>query len=209
MKVSNELKEYIEKNIYPLYDDNYIGDKKDRIMYVINRSDKLIKDNNLDIDNDILYTAISYHDIRINNNENKHELTSAQIMYNDDNLKKFLTENQRNIAKEAIEDQRSNLQTKPRSIYGEILSSASRNSTVEQCLERSYYYGKKKNPNLTDEELFNRAYEALLNKFGKEGYAKFYFKDEEYEKFLKEIRDLLSDKEKFITTQREYIKKLK
>ena len=209
MKVSNGLKEYIEKNIYPMYDDNYIGDKKDRIKYVIERSEKIISDNKLDIDYDILYTAISYHDIRINNNEKKHELASAQIMYNDDNLKEFLTENQRRIAKEAIEDQRSNLKTKPRSIYGEILSSASRNSTVVQCLERSYNYGKKKNPNLTDEELFNRAYEALLNKFGKEGYAKFYFKDEVYEKFLTEIRDLLSDKEKFINTQREYIKKLK
>ena len=46
-------------------------------------------------------------------------------------------------------------------------------------------------------------------KFGENGYAKFFFKDEEYENFLKEIRELLLDKEKFIHTQRTYINELK
>lgn len=49
----------------------------------------------------------------------------------------------------------------------------------------------------------------LQNKFGEDGYAKFYFKDSKYEKFLKELRDLLKDKDKYISIQREYIKKLK
>jgi len=64
---------------------------------------------------------------------------------------------------------------------------------------------KKKNPNAPDEELFLSSYQALLKKFGPNGYAKFYFKDTTYEKFLKAIRNLLSDKEKFINTQRKYI----
>ena len=109
----------------------------------------------------------------------------------------------------AIEDQRANNKRDPRNIYGKILSSASRNSSIEQCLKRSYYYGKKKDPNASDEELFNRAYDALNNKFGVNGYAKFYFKDSQYEEFLKELRDLLKNKDKYISTQREYIKKLK
>ena len=46
-------------------------------------------------------------------------------------------------------------------------------------------------------------------KFGENGYAKFFFKDEEYENFLKEIRELLSDKNLFINTQRTYINELK
>ena len=60
-----------------------------------------------------------------------------------------------------------------------------------------------------DEELFERAYKHLNMKFGEKGYAKFFFKDEEYEIFLKEIRELLSDKEVFINTQRNYINELK
>lgn len=209
MKINKELKEYIENNILPLYDNNYIGDRRDRIIYVINRSQEIIKENKLDIDWNILYTAISYHDLRKNNDEKEHELISADIMYNDEFIKLFFDDKERLLIKEAIEDQRAKLEREPRNIYGKILSSASRNSSVEQCLERSYNYGKKKNPNNTDEEIFEGSYSALLGKFGKDGQANFYFKDKKYEKFLKEIRELLSDKEKYIDTQREYILKLK
>ena len=196
--INLKLKEYIEKNILPLYEHNFIGDGRDRIEYVINRSNQIIEENNLNIDQNILYTAISYHDIRKNNDESGHELISAEIMYNDEFLKSFFTEEERVIIKEAIEDQRANMINEPRNIYGKILSSASRNSSVEQCLERSYKYGKKINPKASDEEILESAYNALLNKFGENGYAKFYFKDKLYESFLKEIRDLLKDKDKFM-----------
>lgn len=209
MLVDNVLKDYIEKNILPLYDDNFIGDGKDRIDYVINRSNKILQENDLDINDNILYAAISYHDIRRNNDEKEHELISAEIMYNDKFLKSFFTEEERLEIKEAIEDQRSNTKKEPRNIYGKILSSASRNSSVKQCLERSYTYGKKKNPSASDEELFERAYEALLDKFGENGYAKFYFNDSTYEQFLHDIRELLSDKDKFIKEQRKCISQMK
>lgn len=207
--INQKLREYIEKNILPLYDDNFIGDGRDRVDYVINRSHQIIEENDLDIDENILYTAISYHDIRKNNEEKRHELISAKIMYNDEFLKSFFTEEERLLIKQAIEDQRAKLEHEPRNIYGKILSSASRNSSVEQCLERSYYYGKKKNPNATDEEIFEGAYNALLSKFGKDGKANFFFKDATYEQFLRDIRVLLSDKHKFIEKQRTYILKMK
>ena len=209
MEINNKLKEYIKNNIYPLYKNNYIGDSLDRIDYVIKRSESIIKENNLNVDNDILYTAISYHDIRRNNDEKNHEIISGEIMFNDEFLNNYFSLEQREIIKEAIEDQRANNDREPRNIYGKILSSASRNSSVEQCLRRSYFYGKKKNPNLSDEELFEGAYKALLNKFGENGYAKFYFKDSTYEQFLIDIRKLLSDKNNFIKAQKEYIDKLK
>ena len=191
-----------------MYDNNYLGDGRDRIEYVLNRSLTIIKENALDINLDILYTAIAFHDLRISNNEITHELDSAEIMYKDEFLKKIFTEEERIIIKEAIEDQRAKSESEPRNIYGKILSSASRNSSVEQCLERSYKYGKKLNPEASDEELFSRAYDALLSKFGEDGYAKFYFKDSVYEQFLNEIRELLKDKDNFIKTQRDYLIKI-
>ena len=127
MKVNNKLKEYIEKNIFPLYKNNYIGDSLDRIDYVIKRSESIIKDNNLKVDNDILYTVISYHDIRTNNDEKNHEIISGEIVLKDEFLKDFFSLEQRQIIKEAIEDQRANSDREPRNIYGKILSSASRN----------------------------------------------------------------------------------
>ena len=207
--INEKLKRYVEDNILPLYDNNLIGDGRDRVEYVINRSHQIIEENNLNIDWNILYTAISYHDIRTNNEEKDHELISAKIMYNDEFLKEFFSEEDRLIIKEAIEDQRAKLENEPRNIYGKILSSASRNSSVEQCLEKSYKYGKKKNPNATDEEIFEGAYNALLGKFGKNGKANFFFRDTTYEKFLHDIRELLSDKDKFIEKQRNFILKMK
>lgn len=207
MEVNNELRKYIENNIYPLYENNYIGDGIDRVYYVIKRSEQIIEENDLNVDDNILFAVISYHDLRKNNDEKSHEKVSSEIMFNDEFLKDFFTEEQREIIKEAIEDQRANAENEPRNIYGKILSSASRNSSIEQTLKRSYIYGKKKNPNFSDEEIFEGAYEALLNKFGENGYAKFYFKDSTYEKFLKDIRSLLSNKEEFINMQRNYINK--
>lgn len=205
--IDEKLMNYIEKNIFPLYNNNYIGDGIERVKYVINRSHKIIEENNLNINWNILYTAISYHDIRINNEEKGHELISAEIMYKDEFLKTFFNVTERLLIKEAIEDQRAKLEYEPRNIYGKILSSASRNSSVEQCLERSYNYGKKKNPNATDEEIIEGAYNALLGKFGKGGKANFFFKDKTYEQFLCDIRELLYDKDKFKEKQRNYILK--
>lgn len=45
-------------------------------------------------------------------------------------------------------------------------------------------------------------------KFGINGYAKFFLKDAEYEKFLKDIKNILKDKKQFCKIQEEYITKL-
>lgn len=129
-------------------------------------------------------------------------------MSEDEKLKQYFSDEDLKIIKEAIEDHRASADHEPRSIYGKIVSSADRNNTVEQCLERSYYYGKRLNPEYTDRQLYERAFKHLNLKFGVGGYAKFFLKDKEYEKFLEDIREVLKDKEKFCKLQEEYIKKL-
>lgn len=209
MKINNELKKYIEECIFPEYDKNEPAHSISHIKYVIDRSFELVKENKLDVNLDMVYTIAAYHDIGHHIDSKTHEIVSADIMYKDENLKKFFTPEERKIIKEAIEDHRASSKDEPRSIYGRIVSSADRNNTVEACLRRTYTYGKKLDPNATDEELFLRAYDVLSKKFGEDGYAKFYFKDRIYEEFLKELRELLKNKEKYIETQRQYIKKLK
>ena len=209
MSINKKLQEYIEKKIYPEYDKNEKGHNIDHIKYVIKRSFELVNENDLDVNLDMVYTIAAYHDIGHHIDSKTHEIVSADIMIKDNNLKRFFTDEERQTIKEAIEDHRASAKEDPRSIYGRIVSSADRNNTVEDCLRRTYTYGKKLNPDATDEELFLRAYDILQNKFGEGGYAKFYFKDIQYEKFLKELRELLSDKDNYIETQRKYIEKLK
>lgn len=209
MQINRELQDYIENSIFPEYEKNEKGHGIDHIKYVIERSFQLVKENNLDVNPNMVYTIASYHDIGHHIDSKTHEIISADIMSKDKNLSRFFTDDELMIIKEAIEDHRASAKEEPRSIYGRIVSSADRNNRVEDCLRRTYTYGKKLNPDATDEELFLRAYDVLVNKFGEDGYAKFYFKDTQYENFLKDLRELLKDKEKYIDTQREYIKKLK
>ena len=206
--VDKNLKKFIEESILPEYNKNEKAHGIDHINYVIRRSFELIEQNKLDVDSNMVYAIAAYHDIGHHIDPKKHEQVSADIMSKDENLRQFFSDEELVIIKEAIEDHRASSDHDPRTIYGKIVSSADRNNTVEQCLKRSYYYGKRLNPDATDRELYERAFEHLNLKFGVNGYAKFYLKDKEYENFLEDIRKLLIDKEKFCKIQEEYIRKI-
>lgn len=206
--VDKNLKKFIEESILPEYNKNEKAHGIDHINYVIRRSFELIEQNKLDVDSNMVYAIAAYHDIGHHIDPKKHEQVSADIMSKDENLRQFFSDEELVIIKEAIEDHRASSDHDPRTIYGKIVSSADRNNTVEQCLKRSYYYGKRLNPDATDRELYERAFEHLNLKFGVNGYAKFYLKDKEYENFLEDIRKILIDKEKFCKIQEEYIRKI-
>ncbi|MBR3661058.1 MAG: HD domain-containing protein [Bacilli bacterium] len=208
MNINKDLQNYIEDNVFSDYEKNEEGHRLDHIKYVIDRSFKFAS-TIPDINYDMVYVIAAYHDIGHHIDAKRHEIISAEIMEKDINLKKYFSCSELKIIKEAIEDHRASSNHEPRSIYGKIISTADRNNTVEDCLKRSYTYGKVHTEGLTDDELFERAYHALVKKFGYNGYAKFYFEDNEYNNFLKDIRKLLEDKENFCNVQREYIKKLK
>lgn len=207
--VNQSLIEYIEQIIIPMYAKNEQAHGIEHIRYVIDRTMELIEDNELDVNKDVAYTIAAYHDIGHHIDSKNHEMISAEMMYEDNILKKFFDDEQLLIIKEAIEDHRASTETNARTIYGEIISSADRNTTVYQCLVRTYFYGKKLDPNATDQELYERAHYHLTKKFGKGGYVKFYFKDKKYEEFLNEIQTLLEDKEVFCKQQDEVIKRIK
>ena len=202
MKINEDLKKYIEENIFPEYAKNDLGHNIKHIQYVIDRSFKFA-DTVPNVNYDIVYTVAAYHDIGHHIDSKRHEIVSGEIMSKDENLKRFFSADELKIIREAIEDHRASADHEPRSIYGKIVSTADRNNTVEACLKRSYTYGKKLNPEATDDELFDRAYEHLKIKFGENGYAKFFFKDDVYEKFLK---DTLPMCEKAISFLKHYVK---
>lgn len=206
--VNLKLKKYVEEKIFPVYNKNEKAHDINHINYVIRRSFELIKQNNLNVNTDIVFAIAAYHDIGHYIDSKKHELVSADMMYKDENLKKYFSNEERIIIKEAIEDHRASSDHEPRSIYGKLVSSADRNNTVEQCLERSYYYGKKLDPSATELELHKRAFKHLNLKFGQNGYAKFFLNDSEYESFLTNIRKILKDEKEFCKIQANYIKKI-
>lgn len=206
--INPDLVKYIEENIFPEYAKNEKGHNLDHIKQVIERSFKIIKQNDLVLDNNMVYTIAAYHDIAHHIDSANHEKLSADYLLADTNLKNFFSDDQIRIMAEAVADHRASKDGDPRSEYGKLVSSADRNNTVKQCLKRSYYYGKKLYPGATDDELFKNSFDILTKKFGVGGYAKFYYKDEDYDNFLKEIRELLEDEDKFCKAQKDYIEYL-
>ena len=198
MKINLELKEYIEKNIFPSYKKNDLGHNLDHIKYVINRSLKFASEVD-GINFDMVYTIAAYHDIGHYIDAKNHEKVSAEMLLADENLKKFFTVEEIKIMSEAVYDNRASLEGEPRSIYGKIVSSADRNTLVDVPLKRTYAYRLEHNPNDTLDEIIEESRQHIINKFGKKGYAteKMYFEDLDYKKFLEEISILAEDKNEF------------
>lgn len=146
---------------------------------------------------DLLYVAAAYHDIGHSIDREKHELISAQIMYKDKELDKFMTTKEKKIVQQAIEDHRSSSKKEPRNLYGKVLQSADKNTSLESFFIRTVAYGLKHYPYYTKEEQIERVYQHAVEKFGKNGYAtRFrYIEDREYDNFLKEIQELIDHKE--------------
>lgn len=196
--IREELKKYIEENIFTSYDKNEDGHKLDHIMYVIDRS-FMFASRVPDVNLEMVYVIAAYHDIGHYIDAENHEKVSGEMLLKDKNLRRFFTDEEIKIMSEAVCDHRASSKSEPRSIYGKIVSSADRNVLVEIPLKRTYSYRKEQSPNSTLDEIIEESRQHLLDKFGKKGYAttKMYFEDEDYKKFLEDITVLASNEEEF------------
>lgn len=198
MNINKELINYINKFILPEYEKNDEGHNINHINYVINRSLKFASTME-NINFDMVYTIASYHDIGHHIDAKNHEKVSAEILRNDINLSNFFDEEQIQIMAQAVADHRASSEHEPNSIYGKIVSSADRNTSIDTVLRRTYTYRVKHNPDYSLATIMEESRQHIINKFGKNGYAteKMYFKDKEYEEYLKNISVLALDKEEF------------
>ncbi|MBQ2946618.1 MAG: hypothetical protein IJE04_02035 [Bacilli bacterium] len=196
-KVDNKLKEYINNKILPEYDLNDEGHNKNHIEFVLKRALELSK--NYDINYNILYVSVSFHDIACHINREEHEVLSANIAYKDEFLNKFFNKEELTIIKEAIEDHRASSDKIPRNIYGKILSSADRKVDIKTYLISSLFFQVTDISNLDMNEAIEQSYNHAIKKFGKNGYAtnKFYVDDKRYKEFLTNLQYLIDNKDEF------------
>lgn len=205
--MNEELVKYIENNIFPLYNRNEEGHGIKHIKNVIRKSLELA--NEYDVDLDMVYTIASYHDLGHYIDRNTHEIISAEMFMKDEKIKKYFTDEQRNVIKDAIEGHRTSSNYEPRSIYGKILSTADRKIVnIDDAIKRTYFYGMKHYSELSREEQIERIYNHLKEKFGENGYAKIYLVDKEFDESIKELREVLANKEEFIDRVKEVLRKI-
>jgi len=135
--LNQKLKDYIEINILPEYTKNDSGHGIEHINYVIDRCFRFAKQfDNIDLD--MLYTVAVFHDIAHHIDKKNHEILSAKIFYDNEDIKHFFTDEQRIVIKEAIEDHRASSDSVPRNNYGKIISSADRSTDVNEFLRRTH-----------------------------------------------------------------------
>lgn len=197
-KIKLELIKYIEQIVNYHYNLNDKGHGVEHAKYVINRSFEFayqVESINLEM----VYVIAAYHDVAHHIDAKNHETISAKMLMEDKKLKDFFTDEQIKIMSEAVEDHRSSMKTEPRSIYGKIVSSADRNTSVEVTLKRCYSYNRRHFSELKESEIIEECRKFLLKKFGINGYArsKMFFDDKEYKKYLDDITDLALDSDKF------------
>ena len=197
-KINKEMKEYIDNKILPQYKENDLAHDIDHIQYVINRSLEFAKTIE-GINFDMVYAIAAYHDLGHHIDAKNHEMVSAELLLDDDNLENWFTEDEILTMAQAIIDHRASLKGEPRSVYGRIISSADRNVLVEGPLRRTYEYRRNHYPDMPLEQIIEDSKKHIVDKFGKKGYAsdKMYFEDLDYEKFLEEISLLVSNDEEF------------
>ena len=210
-EINKNLEKYIENNVLPQYDTNNIGGHgRDHIETVIKRSFEIVKEFNLDVDKNMVYTIAAFHDIGYKENPDEHEEVSSEKFKQDKEIAKFFNNEQREVIAEAIVDHRASLEYEARSIYGKIVSSADRETSVNNMLTRSILYQadkhKAENPNI--EQVIEYSYKKLSSKYGKGGYAKMYYPDKKYTDYLENMQELLENKEKFIKAEKDLAKTL-
>lgn len=198
MKLNSKLKTYIEQNIFPSYQKNDTGHNLKHIKYVIERSLRFAKEVQ-NINYNMVYTIASYHDIGHYIDAKNHEKISSEILEQDKNLKRFFTDDEIIIMKEAVADHRASLKTEPRSIYGKIVSTADRSMSLNKTIKRTFTYRLANNPNDTLDEIIEDAKNHINKKYSKNGYAikKVYFKDKDFENFINECTKLVKNKDLF------------
>lgn len=197
--VNKQLKEYIEKYVLPVYENNEQGHGPKHIEYVVRRSLEFAKQVK-DINFDMVYTIASYHDIGHHIDAKNHEQVSADIFADDENMSMFFTQQQIDVIYEAIQDHRASGDHEPRSVYGKIVSSADRRTDINNVMTTMYTYGLKNRPKQTLQENIEDAYSHICRKFAYGGYAisKMYFKDVEFDKMVDQAEYFKNHKDEFV-----------
>lgn len=198
--MDKELKDYIRLQIKPKYKTFDKGHNISHFNFVtkncVNYGKKLILQG-YDVDLDIAYIVGAFHDIGIIKGRENHALSSGEFVRKDAVLKKFYDEKTIEMIAEAVEDHSSHLAYEPRSIYGKIVADADRNNSVYLVFSRPIKYGLKNEPkSWTKQQHLERVYDFVQQKFGRNGYVKYWLDIDDTKKEQLAVWKLLDDKEK-------------
>ena len=188
------LKEYIESEIIPRYDNFDGAHKRDHVRSVIRQSQELSK--YYDVNPEILYAAAAYHDLGLCEGREKHHLVSGRIIREDKTLLNWFSVEEIEVIAEAAEDHRASNETPPRSIYGKIIAESDRLIDPETVIRRTVQYGFAHYPQMNREQMWERTLTHLQKKYGYGGYLKLWIPESSNACWLEELRKIIADEKR-------------
>lgn len=188
------LKEYIESEIIPRYDNFDGAHKRDHVRSVIGQSQELSR--YYDVNPEILYAAAAYHDLGLCEGREKHHLVSGRIIREDKTLLNWFNVEEIEVIAEAAEDHRASNETPPRSIYGKIIAESDRLIDPETVIRRTVQYGFAHYPQMNREQMWERTLTHLQKKYGYGGYLKLWIPESSNACRLEELRKIIADEKR-------------
>ncbi len=190
--VSLDLMEFIEKNILPRYSEFDKAHNMEHVTRVVRRSLEIAR--KLGADQNMAYTVAAYHDLGLSGPRAVHHITSGKILIADARLKRWFSQEQMKIMKEAVEDHRASASHAPRSIYGKIVAEADRDLEPEKVFRRTVQFGLSNYSEMDKEQQWRRFCEHMENKYSQNGYIKLWISGSPNEQSLRVIRKTIEDK---------------
>ena len=188
---SLDLVEFIETQILPQYAQFDRAHNMEHVTRVIRRSLELARRTGADID--MVYTIAAYHDIGMSGPRAVHHITGGRILAADARLKRWFSQEQITMMREAIEDHRASASRAPRSIYGKIVAEADRDIDPEGVLRRTVQFGLANFPELDKEQQWLRFKEHMDNKYSANGYIRLWIPGSPNEEKLNELRSIIAN----------------
>lgn len=194
MNISIKLCEHIRERIIPQYVNFDKAHRIDHVEKVIEESMKLAL--HYEVNSAMVYTIAAYHDLGLCEGREFHHIVSGKILFADETLWQWFTDDQMLQMKEAIEDHRASNKQAPRSIYGKIVAEADRIIDPEITLRRTVQYGLAHYPEMDKERQYERFRKHLADKYAEGGYLKLWIPQSDNAGRLAELRQLIINEER-------------
>lgn len=194
IKVNEEIHQYIMEKVYPLYED--FGRSHDCFHFSAVYKNALTLSQHFDVNQDMIAMAAACHDLGIAEGRENHHMVSGRIIRENQDLRKWFTEEQIETIAQAAEDHRASSDHEPRSIYGKIVADADHLASMGNIIQRTVEYSLEHYPELDKEGHWQRCRQHLKEKYSDEGYLKVWLPEVSNTESLKLLRDTIKDEEK-------------
>ena len=196
MREFEVIREFVEREIVPRYDNFDAGHGRDHVLTVISQALNLAE-HYPEVDCCMLMIAAAYHDLGLAYGREEHHIHSGRIVREDERLRQWFNDDEINTIADAAEDHRASSGHEPRSIYGRIVAEADRIIDGETIVRRALQYGMTHEPDRDRESQYRRLMEHMREKYDYGGYIKLWIPESENARRLEAFRQTLADETAF------------